>query len=91
MNKDRIFLPTGNQRSTSQVLSTSHLTFPGFGRTGFQSKQLIVNGGLRLGDVSQFTHIDVTIDGADESVLTSTDLFLQMTDLASLRLGWTPN
>ncbi|KAG8939323.1 ribose-5-phosphate isomerase rki1 [Tulasnella sp. 408] len=34
--------------------------------SGFQSKQLIVNGGLRLGDVSQYTHIDVTIDGADE-------------------------
>ncbi|KAG8898138.1 ribose-5-phosphate isomerase rki1 [Tulasnella sp. 403] len=34
--------------------------------TGFQSKQLIVNAGFRLGDIDQFTHIDVTIDGADE-------------------------
>lgn len=35
-------------------------------QTGFQSKQLIVNGGLTLGDISQYPHLDVTIDGADE-------------------------
>jgi len=35
--------------------------------TGFQSKQLIVNAGLRLGDIDQYTHLDVTIDGADEA------------------------
>ncbi|KAF9527253.1 ribose-5-phosphate isomerase [Crepidotus variabilis] len=34
--------------------------------TGFQSKQLIVDGGLTLGDVDQYPTIDVTIDGADE-------------------------
>ncbi|CUA69818.1 ribose 5-phosphate isomerase A [Rhizoctonia solani] len=34
--------------------------------TGFQSKELIVNGGLKLGDVDQYPTIDVTIDGADE-------------------------
>ncbi|KAH8926221.1 ribose 5-phosphate isomerase [Atractiella rhizophila] len=34
--------------------------------TGFQSKELIVRGGLKLGDVDQFPTIDVTIDGADE-------------------------
>jgi len=34
--------------------------------TGFQSKELIVNGKLRLGDVDQYPNIDVTIDGADE-------------------------
>jgi len=34
--------------------------------TGFQSKQLIVENNLRLGDVDQFPTIDVTIDGADE-------------------------
>jgi len=34
--------------------------------TGFQSKELIVNGGLTLGDVDQYQVIDVTIDGADE-------------------------
>ncbi|GAA94907.1 uncharacterized protein L969DRAFT_105086 [Mixia osmundae IAM 14324] len=34
--------------------------------TGFQSKQLIVQAGLNLGDVDQFPSIDVTIDGADE-------------------------
>ncbi|KAI0339244.1 ribose 5-phosphate isomerase [Trametopsis cervina] len=34
--------------------------------TGFQSKELIVEAQLRLGDVDQYPHIDVTIDGADE-------------------------
>ena len=34
--------------------------------SGFQSKELIVNAGLRLGDVDQYPVIDVTIDGADE-------------------------
>ncbi|KAL9709525.1 ribose-5-phosphate isomerase rki1 [Leucoagaricus gongylophorus] len=34
--------------------------------TGFQSKQLIVEAGLSLGDVDEHPSIDVTIDGADE-------------------------
>ncbi|KAG9307363.1 hypothetical protein G9A89_017192 [Geosiphon pyriformis] len=34
--------------------------------TSFQSRQLIINGGLRLGSVDQYPEIDVTIDGADE-------------------------
>ncbi|KAJ8469506.1 hypothetical protein ONZ51_g8962 [Trametes cubensis] len=34
--------------------------------TGFQSKELIVNAELLLGDVDQYPVIDVTIDGADE-------------------------
>lgn len=34
--------------------------------TGFQSKELIINGGLTLGDVDQYPQNDVTIDGADE-------------------------
>ncbi|KAK0199825.1 ribose 5-phosphate isomerase A-domain-containing protein [Desarmillaria ectypa] len=34
--------------------------------TGFQSKELIVSSGLGLGDVDQYSTIDVTIDGADE-------------------------
>ncbi|KJA21776.1 hypothetical protein HYPSUDRAFT_41620 [Hypholoma sublateritium FD-334 SS-4] len=34
--------------------------------TGFQSKQLIVEAGLTLGDVDQYPTIDVTLDGADE-------------------------
>jgi ribose 5-phosphate isomerase A len=34
--------------------------------TGFQSKELIVKSGLKLGDVDSFPEIDVTIDGADE-------------------------
>ncbi|QRW20670.1 ribose 5-phosphate isomerase A [Rhizoctonia solani] len=36
--------------------------------TGFQSKELIVRGGLKLGDVDQYPTIDVTIDGADEQL-----------------------
>lgn len=36
--------------------------------TGFQSKELIISSHLNLGDVDQFLTIDVTIDGADESV-----------------------
>ena len=36
--------------------------------TGFQSKELIISARLNLGDVDQFLTIDVTIDGADESV-----------------------
>ncbi|WFD34173.1 ribose-5-phosphate isomerase [Malassezia cuniculi] len=34
--------------------------------TSFQSKQLIVGNGLRLGDIDTFPEIDVAIDGADE-------------------------
>ncbi|KAI0083881.1 ribose-5-phosphate isomerase [Irpex rosettiformis] len=34
--------------------------------TGFQSKELIVEAKLRLGDADQYPRIDVTIDGADE-------------------------
>lgn len=33
---------------------------------GFQSKELIVKAGLTLGDIDQYTKLDVTIDGADE-------------------------
>ncbi|RHZ89893.1 hypothetical protein Glove_9g98 [Diversispora epigaea] len=34
--------------------------------TSFQSRQLIVDNGLNLGDVDQYPAIDITIDGADE-------------------------
>ncbi|CAG8642755.1 6728_t:CDS:2 [Ambispora leptoticha] len=34
--------------------------------TSFQSRQLIVDNGLTLGDVDQYPELDVTIDGADE-------------------------
>ncbi|KAI8878272.1 ribose-5-phosphate isomerase [Backusella circina FSU 941] len=34
--------------------------------TSFQSKLLIVEGGLTLGSIEQYPEIDVTIDGADE-------------------------
>ncbi|KAF8483616.1 ribose-5-phosphate isomerase [Russula ochroleuca] len=34
--------------------------------TGFQSQQLITHSGLRLGDIMQYSQLDVTIDGADE-------------------------
>jgi len=33
---------------------------------GFQSKNLIVDADLVLGDIEQYPDIDVTIDGADE-------------------------
>ncbi|KAK0444231.1 ribose 5-phosphate isomerase A-domain-containing protein [Desarmillaria tabescens] len=49
-NKDRVFIPTGRYRWTQ----------------AFQSKELIVSSGLGLGDVDQYSTIDVTIDGADE-------------------------
>ena len=61
LNKDRIFIPSGAQLSPStgsiQLLTSS---------IGFQSKQLIVDAGLVLGDVDQHPKIDVTLDGADE-------------------------
>ncbi|RUO96647.1 ribose 5-phosphate isomerase A-domain-containing protein [Jimgerdemannia flammicorona] len=34
--------------------------------TSFQSKILIIDGGLKLGSIEQYTDLDVTIDGADE-------------------------
>lgn len=49
--------------------------------TGFQSKELIISGHLNLGDVDQFLTIDVTIDGADESVF-SVSPFGRLTHLA---------
>ena len=60
-NKGRVFIPSGTLLSSSTgvivVLTIS---------IGFQSKQLIVEGGLRLGDVDEHPTIDVTLDGADE-------------------------
>lgn len=47
--------------------------------TGFQSKQLIVEANLTLGDVDQYLSIDVTIDGADESVASTPSLYLAYT------------
>ncbi|ORZ04083.1 ribose-5-phosphate isomerase [Lobosporangium transversale] len=34
--------------------------------TSFQSRGLLLDGGLNVGDVEQYPNIDVTIDGADE-------------------------
>ncbi|RLV93825.1 Ribose-5-phosphate isomerase [Spathaspora sp. JA1] len=34
--------------------------------TGFQSQQLIIDNGLRLGTIEQYPHIDIAFDGADE-------------------------
>ena len=34
--------------------------------TGFQSKQLIIDNGLKLGAIEQFPEIDIAFDGADE-------------------------
>ena len=61
VNKDRIFIPSGRQLSHLPALSRFLTT-----SIGFQSKQLIVEAGLVLGDVDQHPVIDVTLDGADE-------------------------
>lgn len=34
--------------------------------TGFQSKELIISNGLRLGTIEQFPKVDIAFDGADE-------------------------
>lgn len=34
--------------------------------TGFQSKQLIIDNGLKLGTIEQYPDIDIAFDGADE-------------------------
>jgi len=34
--------------------------------SSFQAQQLIVEGGLVLGDLQRYPEIDVTVDGADE-------------------------
>ncbi|KAK6462181.1 ribose-5-phosphate isomerase [Scheffersomyces coipomensis] len=34
--------------------------------TGFQSKQLIIDNGLKLGTIEQFSDLDIAFDGADE-------------------------
>ena len=66
VNKGRVFIPSGTQFSSSAgVIDVS--TTP----IGFQSKQLIVEAGLGLGDVDEHPTIDVTLDGADESVASS--------------------
>ena len=62
VNADRVFIPTGPRTAAfSQPLSLTPAA-------GFQSKNLIVDGGLVLGDIEQYPKIDVTIDGADECV-----------------------
>lgn len=43
---------------------------------GFQSKELIVSSGLSLGDVDQYPTIDVTLDGADESVTSTWNQYI---------------
>lgn len=61
MNKDRVFIPTGTALRPVSIAECVHAQI-----VGFQSKELIVKGGLGLGDVDQYPIIDVTIDGADE-------------------------
>jgi ribose 5-phosphate isomerase A len=63
-NKNRVFIPSGTQLSSSTGVIVFFLTI----FLGFQSKQLIVEAGLRLGDVDEHPTIDVTLDGADEQV-----------------------
>ena len=60
-NKTRVFIPSGTQLSSSTgVIVVITISI------GFQSKQLIVEAGLCLGDVDEYPTIDVTLDGADE-------------------------
>lgn len=63
INKGRVFIPSGTQLSSSSDSGRFQPTF-----IGFQSKQLIVEAGLGLGDVDEHPTIDVTLDGADEQV-----------------------
>lgn len=72
-----MFIPTGEQQ-----LQWWNIFF--LSQLGFQSKQLIVDYGLRLGDVDQYPTIDVTIDGADECVIL---FYLVTTDLRSHMKG----
>lgn len=60
-NKKRVFIPTGTYPSVIPGCILSRVP-------GFQSKLLIIEAGLNLGDVDEFPSIDVTIDGADEYV-----------------------
>lgn len=57
---------------------TDHHLSPTQLPSGFQSKALITESGLALGDLESYPRIDVTIDGADECVF-------QCRDLSSLR------
>jgi ribose 5-phosphate isomerase len=61
LNKGRVFIPTG---LWFQFILYRHVILRRV--TGFQSKELIVHGGLTLGDIDQYVNLDVTIDGADE-------------------------
>jgi ribose 5-phosphate isomerase len=61
-NASRVFIPTGAALPSSRA----HVADPPRAAAGFQSKELIVRGGLRLGDIDQHTALDVTLDGADE-------------------------
>jgi hypothetical protein len=59
-------------------------------RQGFQSKELIVKAGLRLGDVDQYPVIDVTIDGADECGRTHFKFYQSLTNMRSVHLQGRP-
>lgn len=73
-----------NDSSISEITNLLHL-HPA--STGFQSKELIIQAGLTLGDVDQHVRLDVTIDGADEWVDRTVGVFWKMADTnASLRL-----
>lgn len=59
-------MPTKSASSSLLVCVCHSVVYRTHRRTGFQSKQLIVEAGLNLGDVDVYPSIDVTIDGADE-------------------------
>ncbi|CAG8749602.1 ribose-5-phosphate isomerase [Gigaspora rosea] len=52
--------------SSDQKLEELDLDQCVFIPTSFQSRQLIINNGLNLGEIDQYQEIDITIDGADE-------------------------
>ncbi|CAG8744122.1 11393_t:CDS:2, partial [Cetraspora pellucida] len=52
--------------NSDQVLEELKLDQCVFVPTSFQSRQLIIENGLNLGEIDQYQEIDITIDGADE-------------------------
>ncbi|CAG8699895.1 1994_t:CDS:2 [Racocetra persica] len=56
----------GKNENSNQVLEELDLAQCVFVPTSFQSRQLIIDNGLNLGEIDQYQEIDITIDGADE-------------------------
>ncbi|CAG8597918.1 7340_t:CDS:2 [Acaulospora morrowiae] len=63
---ERILQRGGLKEAENEKLKKLDVNNCVFIPTSFQSRQLIVDNGLNLGDVDQYPVIDITIDGADE-------------------------